>query len=41
MENLSPESIVNKNEENKENQNVNLSEKDIKEDENKLKEVEK
>ena len=41
MENLSPESIVNKNEEKKENQNVNLSEKDIKEDENKLKEVEK
>ena len=41
MENLSPESIVNKNEEKKENQNDNLSEKDIKEDENKLKEVEK
>ena len=41
MENLAPESIINKNEEKKENQNDNLSVKDIKEDENKLKEVEK
>ena len=41
MENLSPESIIKKNEENKENKNENLTDKEIKEDENKIKEVEK